>query len=817
MKNLFLLISLFLLTEAMFAQSKLSERSRPFISDWRFTHDNALITGPEDPSFRDDTWRRIDLPHDWSNEDVHMQIADSIVGPFIKSSPSGILDGFTYGGIGWYRKFFKLDKKDKGKKVFIQFDGVYMNSDVWINGHHLGNQPYGYIPFNYDLSQYLASPGNENVIAVRVRNEGANSRWYAGSGIYREVNLMVVDPLHIDVWGVSVHTPEVSETLSKVNITTKVTNNSKNNESFELITQIYSPDGNLAGKSKNKISLLPGKSLEAEQLIPVKRAKLWTAETPNLYTAEVKIVKKKKEVDATSVSFGIRDIQFSVERGLLVSGKPVLLKGGCIHHDNGPLGAISVKAAEERKIKLLKENGYNAVRMSHNPPSKILLEVCDRLGMYVIDEAFDVWQKTKKADDYHVYFDEWWERDLTAMIMRDRNHPSVILWSIGNEIRERVSEKGLEITKMLKGKVKELDPTRLVTEAICDFWDNRRAYNWDEHTPAVFDILDVGGYNYMHEKYESDHQKYPDKIIYGSESYPSKIYEIWELVKKNPYVIGDFVWTAIDYRGEAGVANTGYFSKMPKRIFPQWPWFNAFCGDLDFVGHKKPQSYYRDVVWDRSNIEMMVQQLDPPKDKPHYYVSDWGWPDELKSWTWPHAEGDTLLVRVYTKSKSVKLELNGKLIGEQMISDTSITAAFHVPYAPGKLVAKGYEDGKEVYSTTLNTVGKPHAVKLTPECTVVKAGSADLCYVNVDIVDEKGNLIPYIDDVEVEYTILGQGQLVAVGNGNPVDVSGFQQPKKKVYKGRGLVILKSNEISGTIVLTAKAKNLEGSTISIKVN
>ncbi len=813
-KQLVLASIVWLITIQLFAQNTVNHRERLFDYGWSFKLD-TISSGPQSPNYDVSTWRKIDLPHDWSTEDVAIQIPDSIVGPFYRKSDGQTFDGFTYGGTGWYRKSFKLSEAEKGKNIFIQFDGVYMDSDVWINGHHLGNHPYGYTPFNYELTPYLNFAGQENVVVVKVRNEGRNSRWYAGSGIYRHVKLTVVNPLHIDIWGVNVTTPEVSEASAKVNVATMVTNAGKQDEKFTLVTQLLNSEGKVVGKVNSNVTVAAGKIMESKQELTVAKPLLWSAESPNLYMVQVEILQNKKTVDLVALPVGIRDVKIDAANGLLVNGKPVLLKGGCIHHDNGPLGSISIKAAEERKIKLLKENGFNAVRMSHNPPSSILLEVCDRLGMYVIDEAFDAWEKTKFTDDYHLYFKNNWDKDLTAMVHRDRNHPSVILWSIGNEIRERASERGLEITQMLKNKVKELDSTRMVTEAVCDFWDARRTYNWEEHTPAIFDILEVGGYNYMDEKYETDHAKYPGRIMLGTESYPAKSYEIWQLMQKHPYLIGDFVWTAMDYRGEAGCANTGFVTEKQRMVFVKWPWFNAFCGDLDFVGHKKPQSYYRDVVWDRSAIEMMVQKLEVPEGM-EYYVNDWGWPDELKSWSWPESEGDTLIVRVYSKCELIKLELNGKVVGQQSMSDSTITATFKVPYHSGTLTAKGFENGKEVASTVLKTVGAPTAIRLNPDRDKMKSNRNDISYIDVEIVDSEGNLVPYVNDIEISYSITGSGEIVGVGNGNPKDLSSFQLPQKKVYQGQGLVIVKSNGDAGKVVLKATAKGLKPAEVELTI-
>lgn len=813
MKNNNLLAVLVFTVTNLLAQNDLSSRTRPLDTDWSFQK-NESVTGPEKTSFDDSNWRKLELPHDWSVEDLPNQIPDSIVGPFIKSSPSGTFDGFISGGKAWYRNTFQLDKGDQGKTVYLQFDGVYMNSDVWVNGHHLGNHPYGYTPFYFDLTPYLQPAGKENVIAVQVKNEGKNSRWYPGSGIYRHVWLTIVNPLHVDVWGVNVTTPKVSKSSAEVQLVTTVRNSGKNDAVFAVQTKLIDKNSKVVGVTKSNSTVKAGGKIDVLQKMELENPKLWSTQNPNLYKAEVAILENNKEKDIVETSFGVRDIKIKAQQGLTINGVSTKLKGGCIHHDYGPLGAAAIYRAEERKIELLKANGFNAIRLSHNPPSQQFLDICDRLGMLVINEAFDAWEKTKFQDDYHLYFKEWWDKDLTSMILRDRNHPSIILWSIGNEIRERADTTGIKIRKMLKKRVQELDSSRMVTEAICDFWDARRTYNWEEHTPEAFKTLDVGGYNYMHNKYESDHQKYPERIMFGAESYPSKALENWQLIEKNPYIIGDFVWTAMDYRGEAGC---GFSTLVPesqtkKRVFLKWPWFNAFCGDLDFVGDKKPQSFYRDVVWRRSKIEMFVHKPIPEGMKE--IVNDWGWPDVLKCWNWSGQENKKMNVVVYTRCQTVKLELNGKVIGEQKVPENSITVTIDVPYQSGKLVAKGYDNGKEVASTTLKTTGAPVEIRLKADRSIIKANRSDLCYVSVEIVDAEGNLVPDAEDIEVNYTISGNGELVGVGNGNPIDASSFQQPKKKVFHGKGQAIIRPKGNSGKIMLKASAKGLTENSIEI---
>jgi len=800
-------------TTILQAQNSSSSRTRSFDTDWSFKKD-SVASGPEKLNFDASSWRKVDLPHDWSVEDLSNQTPDSIVGPFIKSSPGSTFDGFISGGKAWYRNTFLVNKEDLGKTVYLQFDGIYMNSDVWVNGHHLGNHPYGYTPIYYDLTAYLQPVGKENVIAVQVKNEGKNSRWYAGSGIYRHAWLTIVNPLHVEVWGVHVSTLKVSKSSAEVQLVTTVRNTGKNDAVFTVQTKFINKNGKVAGITKTNSTVKAGDKTDVLQKMELENPKLWSTQTPNLYKAKVTIFENNKITDIVNTTFGVRDIKIDVQHGLLINGVSTKLKGGCIHHDYGPLGAAAIDRAEERKIELLKENGFNAIRLSHNPPSQQFLDICDRMGMLVIDEAFDAWEKTKFEDDYHLYFKEWWNKDLTNMILRDRNHPSIILWSIGNEIRERADSAGLEITKMLKKRVQELDNTRMVTEAVCDFWDARRTYNWEEHAPAIFKILDVSGYNYMLNKYESDHQKYPERIMLGTESYPLKTLENWQLIDKNPYIIGDFVWTAMDYRGEAGC---GFSTLVPvsqtkKRVFLKWPWFNAFCGDLDFIGDKKPQSFYRDVVWRRSKIEMFVHK--PIPDGMKEIVNDWGWPDVLKCWSWAGQENTKMNVVVYTRCQSVKLELNGKVIGEQEVPENSITVTFNIPYQAGTLVAKGYNNGAEIASSILKTTGAPAAIRLKADRSKIKADRSDLSYVNVEIVDAHGNLIPNAENIEVNYSISGNGEIAGVGNGNPIDVSSFQLPKKKIYHGKGLAIIRPKETAGKIILTAKAKGLKDDSIEI---
>ncbi len=502
-------------------QTDSNTRTISFVSNWRFYKGN--IEGAEKPEYNDAHWRIVHVPHDWSIEDLPNQ-SDTIIGPFSKASPGATSTGYTIGGTAWYRKTFTLPVKDQGKTVSILFDGVYMDSDVWINGHHVRNHPYGYTAFAFDLTKHLQAAGMPNIIAVRIRNEGKNSRWYSGSGIYRNVWLTIADPLHVQQWGVFITTPQVSRNKAMVQVMTTIINHRNTSEVFTLQTNLVAPDGTVVGTLHTNNKVESNDTTTITHRLEVANPELWSPETPLLYKVKTIIIQQGKPVDSLLTHFGIRSIAFDVVNGFRLNGEKALLRGGCVHHDNGPLGAAAFDRAEERKVALLKSCGYNAVRTSHNPPSQAFLDACDRLGLLVIDEAFDMWEIAKNPQDYRRFFRDWWQKDIQSMVLRDRNHPSVILWSIGNEIRERADPQGLRITKQLRDEVHRLDPTRPVTEAICGFWEEGGKRPWDDSAPA-FALLDVDGYNYEWKRYEPDHQKYPGRIMVGTESFPREAFE----------------------------------------------------------------------------------------------------------------------------------------------------------------------------------------------------------------------------------------------------------------------------------------------------
>ena len=828
-----LLTCLFTLASSLVCQAQ-DSRAISFDKNWRFRKDT--LTGAEQPQYSDKGWRLLNLPHDWSIEDLPNQKEGEVQGPFTKTSVGKAATGFTEGGIGWYRKSFLLDRTYQSKNTYIIFDAVYMDADVWINGHHLGNHPYGYTSFSFDLTKYLKPVGKRNLIAVRAKNLGKNSRWYSGSGIYRHVWLLPVNPVHTKLWGNYITIPEASKDKATIDIQTSVENNSSKVKSIGVKVELMNPMGQVVASKNEALSIPADSSADITQKLPVTNPRLWDLDHPILYRARVTLTADNKTIDQIITPFGIRNLQFDGQKGLLLNGVAIKLKGGCIHHDLGPLGAASFDRAEERKIELIKNAGYNSIRLSHNPGSPALLNACDRLGILVLDEAFDMWELPKNPQDYHLYFKDWSQKDLASMILRDRNHPSVMMWSIGNEIYEAPDSSGYQNAKRLEGEVRRLDPTRPVTDAIV-FLPPYTKKPWKDYEAHVAN-LDVDGYNYFLDpsiyfqrdsatlhRFETERAKNPNKLYMSTEYLPGAALENWDATEKYPWFLGGFCWTAMDYIGEAGIGKSILVPEsqtLPKGLAGMglfyrnnWPIFDAYCGDLDLIGDRKAESYYKNVVWRNSVIELLVHRPIPEGQKEA--IATWGMPDEIKSWTWPGQEGKKMQVDVYTRSKIVKLELNGKVIAEQAVPEGSITAIFQVGYQPGTLVAKSYDNGKETGSSVLSTTGKPTAIRLIADRKIIKSNQNDLSFISVEIVDSKGNVVPSVDDTEINFKLSGNATIAAVGNGNPSDMSSFQQPHKKAYQGRAQVILKSSSKRGIATLTASAPGLKENTIQIQIN
>ena len=799
-----------------------------FTDNWHFHRGDATTqdaSDPEAPVYNDSAWRVLDVPHDWSIEDLPGPEPRSEAaiwspgtpplktGPFdVYASEGQIATGWTVGGIGWYRKTFDKPAVPANGNAELRFDGVYMNCDVWINGAHLGNHPYGYTPFSFDLTPHLKD--GPNVVVVKVDNTGRNSRWYSGSGIFRKVWLSVSGDLRIPQHGVSVTTPQVAKDAAAVNITVAVENAGPAPRRANVRARLLDPNGTTFAETQSAIAIAAGAKADASLTLKLASPRLWSPSEPNLYRAEILLESDDKAADATSLNIGIRKVEIDPAQGLRVNGEPLKLQGGCVHHDNGILGSACIPRAEERRVELLKASGYNAIRTSHNPPSPDFLDACDRLGMVVIDEAFDCWESgNKNPQDYHLYFHDWWQRDLGAMILRDRNHPCVVFWSIGNEINERAEPQGVEIGKALQAFARKLDPTRPVTAAICHAWDHP-GKDWDYLQPA-FTYLDVGGYNYEWQQYEPDHAKYPGRIMMGTESFPMEAFQNWQAVEKNSYVLGDFIWTAIDYLGESGIGHSSISNGDARDVFsPPYPWFNSYCGDIDLIGNKKPQSFFRDVVWHRSTIEMAVQRPMPSGYKEH--VSRWGWSDELRSWTWPGMEGSPMTVRVYTRGDKATLSLNGNEVGSKTLTEKdALKAEFTVPYAPGELKAIAFDDGNEIGTIAFTTAGIPRKLILRPDRPKLNATRDLLSYVIAQVVDESGRLIPDAV-VPVNFTITGPAEIAAVGNANPKDVASFRKPRRNTFHGECLAVVRPTGNPGSIEIRAESPNLEPAVVTLEI-
>ena len=854
-----------------------AQRKQSFDEGWRF-HRGAAINA-EAVNYDDSKWREVIVPHDFSMEpvaythDYREQTSewnDWQVGPFSRLSIGDSDSGQTISGSGWYRKTFRLpgssvDDAIRQKVFRLRFDGVYNQAEVWVNGKKAAMNVFGFMPFVVDLNAILSDKSNRNTqderlvtIAVRTVSEGLNCRWYAGSGIYRHVWLEMTDKLHLDEWDTYVDASVAEGKNAKVRVSAKVFNeNSPQQVNGVMKVEIKDADDRVVATADKPVN-----GAVASTELTVKSPRLWSPDSPIRYTARISLHTASGEHDALTIPFGIRTISFSADKGFLLNGKPTKLRGGCVHHDNGLLGTAAIDRAEVRKAELLKAQGYNAVRTSHNLPSESFLYACDSIGLLVIDECFDQWEEAKRRDDYSNYFSKEkqviidgkpvgvgvtnFEYDAALMVRRDRNHPSVIMWSIGNEVAQRSDvPRGKEIADAITRAIKNEDAMRPTTLAVNDYWDRQpQKMTWEKDSPRAFELVEVGGYNYETRRYESDHEKFPQRIMYGSETYPNAVAANWNVINRHPYIIGDFVWTAIDYIGEAGLGHALERSDRGRWIqLLAWPWFSAWCGDLDLTGVKKPQSYYRDVVWGERPIAMAVRPS--VTDGEYEDALGWCWTAEENHWNWhdrayydgPNACGylpvdlrpekydnatlktgvvhdingrrsDSLRVNVYTREPRVRLSVNGRVIGEQDVNPDTYTATFRVSYEPGELKAEVVK-GKRA-EVIFRTSGAPAAIQFVPEksgrpadSSVISSSHNDLAYVYLRVVDADGNLCPTAE-VPLDIKTSGAPHLAVAGTGHPYDVRSFRSLKPTTFRGQALLIIQPQDEKGVVNITASS-------------
>jgi len=791
----FLFISFVMLL--MISTQSSAQRKILFNDNWNFHLGKVSTTSQNDLNSTE--WRMIDLPHDWSIE-----------GKFDVKNPMGNDGGYLPAGIGWYRKNFEVPAKWKGKKVTIYFEGVYMNAEVFINGKSLGIYPYGFSPFSYDISPYLEF-SKKNYIAVKVDNSlQKNCRWYTGSGIYRHVWMIVTDPLHIAEYGVSVETPGASDKEAAVLVKTTVKNETSQAQKFILNTIISGKGTKSVSKAQTSVEIAANSKKEISQTITITKPRLWAPETPDLYQAKVQIKKGNKITDETLTNFGIRTLNYSVENGFQLNGKTIKLNGGCIHSDNGCLGSAAFNRAEERKAELLKNAGFNAVRTAHNIPSEAFLNACDRLGLLVIDEAFDGWRTGKNKYDYSLYFDNWSIKDLETMVLRDRNHPSVIMWSIGNEIIERKEPEAVETAGKLANAVRKIDTSRPVTSAMTT-WDK----DWE-----IFDPLmakhDVCGYNYELYRAPVDHIRVPSRIVLQTESYPRDAFKNWKLASENSYIIGDFVWTAMDYLGESGIGRWYYTGDVPGEHYERnlYPWHAAYCGDIDLTGQRKPISYYRELLYNGKN-KLYFAVREPNPEPLQIIETRWSvWPT-WECWNWPGYEGKNIQVEVYSRYPKVRLFLNNELVGENETTESQqFKAVFTLPYQEGVLKAVGIENGKEMESKTLQTAGEASNISLKADRTTISADGQDLSFITIEILDKNGIRQPNANN-RLEFSISGPGVIAGVDNADIKDLDSYAGNSRKAWKGKALLVIRSTKKPGVITLHVSSKGLKEAGLTIK--
>lgn len=787
-----------------------------FDLDWEYTE----ATGMFSTAFAQ--WQPVHLPHDLS---IHK--------PRSAAYPTGSGGGYAWSGVVTYRKRFQASDAWRGQTVMLEFEGVYMNAEVSVNNHLAALHPYGYTSFLVDITPYLKF-GEENTVTVVVNNSAQpNSRWYSGTGIYRHVWLRKGPIARIAPWGVFVTTPQADPQVSTVQVATEVTGA----KGASLRTTVIDAEGATVAQVETPVS-----GSTVQQVLALQGAQLWSVDTPYLYTLLSELVIGGEVVDRERTPFGIRTFTIDAQHGFQLNGVPMKLKGGCVHHDNGLLGAASFDRAEERKIELMKASGFNAIRCSHNPPAPAMLDACDRLGMLVIDETFDCWRMGKNPNDYHLYFEDWWQRDTESMVLRDRNHPSIILWSIGNEVPERTGiSNGYEWARKQAEFIRTLDPTRMVTSALpflfeemfadpsamANLTDAQSMFEpknlkpkddasdrWGNLTEKFNQALDVVGYNYLYPRYEYDGRRFPGRVIAGTETFPFQAYDFWKETERLPYVIGDFVWTSLDYLGESGIGKVE-FDPVGFSFAATFPYHVANCGDIDICGFKRPQSYYRDILWGNRSTPF-IAALDPQHFGKKASFNQWGWDPVVESWDFPGQEGKPTQVHVYSDSEEVELWVNGVSAGRKPAGEpVQNKVVFDVTYQNGVVEAAAFRGGVETGRAQLRTAGAAAALRLTPDRSILKSTFGDLAYITVEVVDSAGAVVKSAEP-QVSFEVEGAGQLLAVGTAKPDSNELYVGQTRQAWFGRLVAVVRTNGQPGAILLKASAEGLTPAEVQIQV-
>ena len=740
---------------------------------WRFMRGEAQ--GATAADFDDCAWRVLNVPHDWSIE-----------GLFQQDSPSGQGGAFLPTGIGWYRKPFSLAAADRLRRVWVEFDGVMANSEVWINGFPLGKRPNGYVGFRYELTGRLHfGPDRLNLLAVRADNSAQPaSRWYAGAGIYRHVRLIVTDPVSIPSNSLSVTTPRLTDAEADARVRSTVENGSAVMKSLALRIDLFDPAGHLQQTEQTHAhAVASGKTWEFAREIRVTNPERWSVDSPHLYRVVVTVMKGSTALDSESATFGMRDAHFEAATGFWLNGKNLKIKGVCLHQEAGGLGMAVPRSVWERKVICLKALGVNAIRAAHTPFSPDFLNMCDRLGMLVMDELFDCWTVGKTPYDYHLVFKEWAARDARDTVMRDRNHPSIILYSIGNEIHDTPNAAlahGILIS--LRDVVHAADPTRPVTQAL--FRPNAS----HDYANGLADLLDVIGQNYREVELLAAHREKPERKILGTENGQDR--RVWLALRDSPAYAGQFLWTGIDYLGEA----------------KRWPAISADFGLFDRTLTPRPRAHERRSWWAETPMVAIARRVAanplPPTDPGYDTVQPHG-PTLFSDWTprsaVPHEES----IEVYTNCEQVELFLNGKSLGSQLRKPDASPLVWKVAFAPGVLRASGRNEAQEVATASLQTAGKPARIMLTSDRARLSSDWEEVAFVTVQIVDKDGVLIPDAQD-KISFSMTGPGVIAAVDNGDLISHESFQSAERRLYRGRCLAIVRAVGNGGPITLTASA-------------